>query len=175
MDKKKWKQDKFFSAFTTAWGPVGVIANQAGITRVILPAYQMDDLLGLLQWEHPNAKRCDEIFTDFIEQARSFFNAKPADFSDIALDLPSEDTFYGTIYRAARKIEYGQTVSYLELAKKISKPESVRALATGLGKNPTPLIVPCHRIIYSSGKIGGFSAAGGVPLKQRMIDLEKSK
>ena len=175
MDKKKWKKDKFFTAFTTAWGPVGATANEVGITRVILPAYQMEDLLGLLQWEHPNAKRADEIFSDFIEQARNYFNAKSADFSNVAIDLPAEDTFYGMIYRAARNVEYGKTVSYLDLAKQISKPESVRALATGLGKNPTPLIVPCHRIIYSSGKIGGFSAAGGIPLKKRMIELEKRK
>lgn len=175
MDKKKWKQDLYFSAFTTAWGPVGVTANNAGITRIVLPDYTLDDLLALLNWEHPNAKRDDNYFADFISLARDYFNAKPVDFSSVAIDLPSEETFYGKVYRACRAIEYGNCKSYLQLAKEIDRPDSARALATGLGKNPVPLIVPCHRVIYSSGKIGGFSASGGINLKRKMLELEKIK
>ena len=87
--------------------------------------------------------------------------------------MHSPATLTGKVLAACRKIPYGQTRSYGSLAQEIDAPDAARAVAAALGKNPIPLVVPCHRVTYSDGRPGGFSAAGGVALKLRMLALEK--
>jgi methylated-DNA-[protein]-cysteine S-methyltransferase len=94
------------------------------------------------------------------------------DFSDVACELPGERTFGGLVLLACRRIPYDQTSSYGELARKIRRPDAARAVAGALGKNPLPLVVPCHRVTYADGSLGGFSAPGGVDVKRRMLALE---
>jgi methylated-DNA-[protein]-cysteine S-methyltransferase len=173
MASKKKSRARWFAVWPTAWGPIGAAATEQGVSNVVLPHYQPDDLADLLAWEHPNAQRSEAPFEALIAASRAYFNARPADFADVAVDLPAEDTFGGMVYRACRDIPYGQTRSYLDLAKAIGRPDAARAVATMMSKNPTPLVVPCHRVTYSSGRAGGFSAAGGVQLKQRMLELER--
>jgi methylated-DNA-[protein]-cysteine S-methyltransferase len=140
---------------------------------VVLPHYQLDDLEALLAWNHPKAVRDDAAFSKFAGLSKQYFEASPADFGGIDVDLPGEGTFSGKVLRACRDIPFGQTMSYSGLAKQIGREDAARAVATALSKNPTPLVIPCHRVTYASGKAGGFSADGGPVLKQRMLDLEQ--
>jgi len=149
-------------------------ATEAGLCRVVLPHYSFDDLCQLMVWEHPNAARDDSAFESFIALSREYFNARCVDFGEVSCDMPSPKSFSGKVLRACREIPYGQTLSYLALAKQIHRPDAARAVATALSKNPIPLVVPCHRVTYSDGRAGGFSAAGGVALKQRMLEMEKA-
>ena len=73
---------------------------------------------------------------------------------------------------ACRDIKFGQTISYSGLAKRIGRAGSARAVGNALAKNPLPLIIPCHRVVRNDGKIGGFSAKGGITLKKKMLELE---
>lgn len=166
--------DRYYAAWATAWGPVGGVWSDAGLSRVVLPHYSMDDLLALLAWEHPSAERDEKPFAEFVERSRAWFNGRRVSFDDIPCDLPGERSFSGMVLRAARDIPYGETRSYSQLAKAIERPDAARAVATALSKNPTPLVVPCHRVTYADGRAGGFSAAGGPDLKQRMIAMESS-
>jgi methylated-DNA-[protein]-cysteine S-methyltransferase len=81
--------------------------------------------------------------------------------------------FARDVLTACRAVSFGQTASYLELAAEIGRPDTVRAVGGALAKNPLSLIVPCHRIIRSDGKIGGFSASGGIAIKKRLLQLEQ--
>jgi len=162
-----------YAAWTTAWGPMGAVADGAGLTRVVLPHYRMDDLAALLAWEHPGASPDEEPFAAFMELSRAYFNAKPVGFPAIPCQLPPERSFSGQVLRACRAIPHGQSVSYGELARRIGQEEAARAVATALSRNPTPLVIPCHRVTYSNGQPGGFSAEGGPALKQRLLALEK--
>ncbi len=173
MGKKK-STATYRSAWPTAWGPMGAVANERGICGVVLPHYQRDDLQALLAWEHPNAAPSEEPFAELIELSRAYFNANPVDFSPIRCDLPAPGSFTGMVLRAAREIPYGRTVSYSGLAKRIERPDAARAVATCMSQNPTPLVVPCHRVTYASGRPGGFSAPGGEAQKQRMLALEEA-
>lgn len=173
MTKNK-NQPKWYSVFPTAWGPMGAVANDVGVCRVVLPHYQTDDLVNLLAWEHQGAARDDAKFATLADACRSYFNGQPTDFADVAVDLPAEGTFAGKVYRACMAIPFGQTRSYLDLAKTIGREEAARPVATMMSKNPTPLIVPCHRVIYSNGQPGGFSADGGEAMKLRLLQHEKS-
>lgn len=172
--KSKTNQPSFFTAFTTAWGPAGVVGGAEGISQVVLPHYQMNDLIDLLKWNHPSAQRDDGHFEAFIAACRDFFNGKPADFASVQCQLPQPDSFAGKVYRTCQTIPPGQTLSYRELALAIGNPDAARAVATTMSKNKIPLLVPCHRVIYSSGQPGGFNAEGGSSLKLRLISHEKN-
>ncbi len=164
--------DLTYTVFPTAFGPMGAVADGGELVRVELPHYQLDDLEALLAFEHQGALRDDDAFQAFRQRCRDYFNAKPVNFDDIACKLPKETTFTGMVLRACRAIPHGQTMSYSGLAKQIDRPDAARAVAAAMGKNPLPLVIPCHRVTYAGGKIGGFSAPGGEILKQRMQDLE---
>ena len=163
----------FYFAWATAWGPMGAVAGAGGLRRVVLPHYALKDLEQLLAWEHPGALKSEQPFERLMSLTRDYFNARPADFGGLACELPSEKTFGGLVLRACRDIPAGRTMSYHLLAEKINRPDAARAVAAALGKNSIPLVIPCHRVIYANGDLGGFSAEGGLPLKQRMLDLEK--
>jgi methylated-DNA-[protein]-cysteine S-methyltransferase len=77
------------------------------------------------------------------------------------------------IYAATRRIRWGQTTTYGNLAKELGAgPEAARAVGHAMAKNPVPLIIPCHRVLAAGGKVGGFSAPGGSTAKRRMLELE---
>jgi len=165
-------RDRYFAVWTTAWGPMGAVAGDAGLRRVVLPHYNRDDLLALLGWEHPSAVENAAAFEELISLSRRYFNAEPVDFDAVGCDLPSAGSFAGAVYRACRRVRYGRTVSYGDLARDMSRPDAARAVAAAMTKNPMPLVVPCHRVIYASGRAGGFSTAAGPAMKLRMLQME---
>lgn len=163
----------YYAAWATAWGPMGAVMSEQGLARVVLPHYSMQDLVALLAWEHPGAVRDERPFETLIARCRDYFNGRPAEFGDIACELPAETTLGGLVLRACRTIGYGQTRSYHIVSEMIGRADAARAVAGALGKNALPLVVPCHRVTYADGRLGGFSAPGGVDLKTRMLAMER--
>ena len=92
---------------------------------------------------------------------------------DIIEKMKTYPDFYVKVWKACFKISAGKTLTYLQLAKKIGAPKSARAVGTALSKNPFAPTVPCHRVIRSDGKMGGYSAAGGIKKKLQMLKYEK--
>ncbi len=162
-----------FAVWPTPWGAMGAVAGRA-LRRVMLPHYRMDDLLAVLQWENPGALRDERPFEKLIGLTCKYFNGRHADFSEMNCELPPQGSFAGKVLRACRSIPYGRTQSYGELARRIGQPGSARAVGAAMGRNPIPLVIPCHRVIGSDGRMGGFSAPGGVELKRRMLAMERS-
>lgn len=163
-----------YAVWPTAWGPVGAVASAAGLLRIVLPHYQPDDLRALLAFEHPGAVADTAPFEELIRLSREYFNGRQACFDGLSCELPEEPTFTGRVLRACRKIPYGQTRSYSWVATAAGSPDGARAAARALGRNPLPLVVPCHRVTYADGRLGGFSAPGGTHLKKRMLLIEKA-
>lgn len=81
--------------------------------------------------------------------------------------------FQKLVWTEIDKIPYGTTITYKEIAKKIGKPKAARAVANACGQNPDPIIRPCHRVICSDGKIGGYSAPGGAEMKKKLLEDEQ--
>ena len=98
--------------------------------------------------------------------------AKTVDFSGVPVDLDGVDLFQRAIYQAASKLGFGETTTYGGLADAAGHPGKARETGEALGRNPVPLIVPCHRILAAGGKIGGFSAPGGSATKEKLLALE---
>ena len=82
--------------------------------------------------------------------------------------------FQKKVWKEIDKIPYGKTTTYKEIAKKIGRPNASKAVANACGKNPTPIIRPCHRVIHSNGEIGGYSAPGGAIAKKVLLEKESS-
>ena len=169
---RKQSEPTYYAVWATAWGPMGGLAGPAGLIQLHLPHYQLDQLAELLAWENPGCERNTEPFESIIDLSRAYLNGREVSFDDVACDLPAETTFGGKVLRACRQVPYGRTVSYSHLAKQIGRPDAARAVAGQMSKNPIPLVIPCHRITYADGRLGGFSAPGGVDLKRRMLALE---
>ena len=83
--------------------------------------------------------------------------------------------FQRTVWKEISKIPFGETRTYKDLAIAIGKPNSSRAVANACGKNPYPVIIPCHRVIRSDGKLGGYSGVGGIKKKKELLELENVK
>lgn len=98
----------------------------------------------------------------------------PTKITDADIDNLKGTKFQRDVWKALLKIPYGETRTYAQVAKMSGHSNAIRAVANAIGKNPMPPIIPCHRVIRSDGKIGGYSATGGVPEKQHLLNKEKS-
>jgi methylated-DNA-[protein]-cysteine S-methyltransferase len=97
-----------------------------------------------------------------------------SDLAGVALDMDQVPEFHRRVYDAARTIPPGETLSYGDIARRVGAPGAARAVGQALGRNPFPIVVPCHRVLAAGGRIGGFSAQGGVATKRRMLAIESA-
>jgi methylated-DNA-[protein]-cysteine S-methyltransferase len=169
----KEPQPVYYTIFNTEWGYFGLVATEDGLIRTCLPEPNPEKIKARLLKNLPAARHSQWLFNPIQQQIIAYFRGARVDFfADIPIVLDEFSPFTQRVLTACRKIPFGQTISYLELAKKVQCPSGSRAVAGALAKNPLPLIIPCHRVISSDGKIGGFSAPGGVNLKKRLLKLE---
>ena len=156
----------------TPWGRMGFVRGENGLRRIVLPHYSPQDLRDLLAWEHPGATVDDEAFAELAAECRAYFNGEPVAFGTVQCDLSTVGPFARKILTSCRQIAYGQTRTYSQLATMAGEQGKARATAQALGRNPLPLVIPCHRVVAAGGRLGGFSAPGGVQIKRKMIELE---
>lgn len=97
------------------------------------------------------------------------------DLTSIPLDLGGASDLERKVYEAALRIPCGETRTYGDIAREIGLPGGAQAVGSALGRNPVPIVVPCHRVLAASGKAGGFSAPGGVVTKFRMLEIEGAR
>jgi len=170
-----------YCLFDTPLGPCGIAWRDDGaenvspaVTSFQLPeatAQAMEAKIARESGGYPSSAPPPAIAA-LIERIRKHFEGNADDFRDIAVDLDGMGPFARRVYAAARAIPPGQTMTYGEIAEVLARPGAARAVGQALGKNPIPLIIPCHRVLAAGGKPGGFSAAGGLTTKARMLDVE---
>ena len=107
-----------------------------------------------------------------LRRLQAFAAGKPERLDDIPIDPGPMSDFQRRVLEQCRRIPYGQTVSYGELAAKAGSPRAARAVGNCMAGNRIPLIVPCHRVVCSDGRLGSYSAPGGVRMKRRLLALE---
>ena len=106
---------------------------------------------------------------EVIQQLRAYF-AKELETFELTL-APEGTDFQQSVWNELCGIPYGETISYGELAKRVGNPKASRAVGAANGQNPIPIIIPCHRVIGSDGKLTGFG--GGLPIKEKLLALEQ--
>jgi methylated-DNA-[protein]-cysteine S-methyltransferase len=167
-----------YHLFETALGWMGIAWSDAGITRLQIPERdreaserRLKRLSGETVAEVETAALPENI-AGAVDLLTRYAAGETIDFSAIAVDLSGVEPFQLAIYDAARRLGFGETVTYGGLAAAAGHPGEARDTGQALGKNPVPIIVPCHRIVAAGGKIGGFSAPGGSRTKERLLALE---
>jgi methylated-DNA-[protein]-cysteine S-methyltransferase len=161
--------------FETAGGFCGIAWNNAGITRFQLPTRSAAATERMLLRRLPVAKpgAPSPEAAEAVAAAKRYFEGEKIDFSGFRLDLGEQDPFVERIYEATRRVGWGRTTTYGALAKELGAgPETARDVGQAMANNPVALIIPCHRVLASGGKVGGFSAPGGSAAKRGMLALE---
>jgi methylated-DNA-[protein]-cysteine S-methyltransferase len=163
-----------YCLFETEIGLLGVAWSAQGLTRLQLPEKNRDATEQRLRRRYPDAEAspADTLPGDVVGLLERYAAGERIDFSGVPLDLTGIDDFGQSIYRAARAVAWGETTTYGTLAKQVGVPDAARAVGGAMGRNPLPIIIPCHRVLASGGKSGGFSAFGGVLTKERLLALE---
>ncbi len=164
----------YFALFDTAIGRCGIAWNERGIAGVQLPEARESQTLARLRRRFPNASEAPpaRAVQPAVRGIIALLQGEASDLSQVDLDMEGLPAFHRRVYEAARSVPAGATVSYGEIARRLGAPGSARAVGQALGRNPFALIVPCHRVLAAGGKIGGFSADGGVATKRRLLAIE---
>jgi methylated-DNA-[protein]-cysteine S-methyltransferase len=163
-----------FFLFDTPIGRCGIAWGERGILGVQLPEHGDAETRARLLRSCPGASEAPPppAVRRAIEAILALLRGGAGDLSEIALDMAGVPPFHRRVYETARAIPPGATLSYGEMAARLGSPGAARAVGQALGRNPFPIIVPCHRVLAAGGRIGGFSANGGTATKLRLLALE---
>jgi len=158
-----------FGSLETPIGPVFVAISNRGLFDVAFGVTNQVRYVARLGTRVERALPDPRAVSGVVDQLDSYFSGNITRFS-IPLDLRVLSDFTYRVLRNASLIPFGQTMSYGEMAKLIASPRASRAVGGALGRNPVPIVVPCHRVIAGDGRIGGFT--GGLAIKKALLRLE---
>jgi len=145
------------------------MGSAKGLLRTTLPHPSAQEIRQLLSDSINHATRSPHQFEDLMKRLKLYFRGHQVTFSD-NLDLSGATVFQREVWETARLIPYGETRSYTWVAEQIGKPKAVRAVGQALGRNPLPIIIPCHRVLTCNGRLGGYT--GGIETKKILLRLE---
>lgn len=160
------------TVFNTALGEFGIGWTEAGVARLQLPGMDHVALLQRINRGQAQGGEPTRAIEDVINRIEDYAEGEAVDFSNVPLDLAGIPAFNRRAYELLLKIGWGETTTYGALARELGDVTLSRAVGAAMGANPIPLIVPCHRVLASDGRPGGFSAPGGAESKIRMLALE---
>ncbi len=166
-----------YSFFETAIGACAIAWGDDGITSVCLPEAQEKALRARFAARFADAAEAtpSPAIAQAIGRIQALLRGARDDLADIPLDDAEVPQFNKRVYDIARRIPPGSTRTYGEIARELGDPLLAREVGQALGRNPFPIIVPCHRVLAAGGKTGGFSATGGIATKFRMLAIERAK
>lgn len=162
--------DVAYTITDSPFGPLLLAQTPRGLVRLGLPNQDADELLAeLAQRVSPRMLEAPRQLDEVRRELDLYFAGK-LDRFDLPLDWRLSDGFRLKVLRQVDRIPYGQTRSYTEMATGAGNERAVRAAGTACGRNPIPVVVPCHRVLRSSGGLGGYG--GGLPMKEALLELE---
>ncbi len=157
--------------FPSPHGWVGIVGSDRGIAQLTLKPTPEETLESLAADHWPEADPEDSVFAQARECLERYFAGEVAALEEIALDLTDAPPFYGAAWDACRRIPAGETRSYAWLAAEAGRPGAARAAGQAMAKNRLALVIPCHRVIGSSGDLHGYGA-GGLAVKAKLLQME---
>jgi methylated-DNA-[protein]-cysteine S-methyltransferase len=160
------------STVETSLGWLGIATQGDELLKVSLAYRTATEAEKLLRKGLSPSDITKSAMRDLQRRLRLYCDGQADDFLDIKVADENLSPFLARVRRICRQIPYGETLSYGELAAKAGSARAARAVGNCMATNPTPIVVPCHRVVYSDGSIGHYSAAGGQRLKERLLVLE---
>ena len=167
-----------FALFDTPIGCCAIAWDGDTIEGVQLPEPRADDTRRRLhdQFDGPSGEAVEgtppPAIQDAIDRMVASLRGEADDLADVPLDLAALPPFRRKVLEVVRTIPAGETLSYGEVALAAGSPGAARAVGQALGRNPYPIVIPCHRVLGAGGRIGGFTATGGVSVKAKMLAAE---
>jgi methylated-DNA-[protein]-cysteine S-methyltransferase len=160
------------SVFSTAIGWMGLIGRDNRVEQLMFGHSSASDV-----WQKLSASSDEDFLeNDWHPELRrlleSYARGEAVDFSEVEVALPPMTAFQERVVTELRKVPYGHTLTYGELAARAGSPKAARAVGSVMSHNRIPLIIPCHRVVGSAGSLGGFSAPRGVAFKKQLLALE---
>lgn len=162
-----------FALVKTAWGQAAFLARGETLVRLFLPDRNRNRLLKTIRAAGSGPRQEDNILPELRHFLENYFDGRRAAFTG-PIDISWAGPFGRKVLAHCCRIKPAQVLSYGHLARKAGSPRAARAVGTVMANNPTPLVIPCHRVIAANGAHGGYSAPGGIETKQRLLNLEKS-
>jgi methylated-DNA-[protein]-cysteine S-methyltransferase len=166
-----------FALFDTAIGRCALIWRDGAIFGASLPEKSEERMLAAIARRFPNSREAPpppEVAAA-IGAVQRLLAGETEDFVGVEVDLSALATFERRVLEEARAIPCGETRTYGQIAASIGAPDAARAVGRALGRNPVPIIIPCHRVVGTAGKSGGFSAPGGASTKFRILQIERAR
>lgn len=169
--------DAAFAIFATAIGACAIVWRGARIIGTALPEVSQSLLLKRLEsrFSASVSSSSPAMFASVIDRIVRLMAGEPIDLAPVDVDFGQADRFDVNVYAATRRIPRGEVRTYGEIAAEIGTPGGARAVGAALGRNPVPIIVPCHRVLASAGRSGGFSAPGGTATKFKLLEIEGAR
>ena len=167
--------DLRFALFDSAIGYCGIVWNMRNaIAAVQLPEADEPRTRARLQRRFPQAVEASPPpdVRQAINGIVALLAGEPRDLTGVVIDDAEIPAFNRRVYAIVRTIPPGKTITYGEIAKRLGDPLLARDVGQAMGENPTPIVMPCHRVLAANGKTGGFSANGGVTTKLRLLTIE---
>jgi methylated-DNA-[protein]-cysteine S-methyltransferase len=168
--------DQGYAVFETAIGTCAIAWGSGGILAVQLPEADAAASRARLRRRFPKAEEAPapaEV-QGAIDGVIALMRGEASDLTGCQLDMDDAPAFQRRVWEAARDIPPGETRSYGEIAARLGDAALARDVGRAMGRNPFPIIVPCHRVLAAGGKIGGFSAHGGITTKRRLLAIESA-
>jgi len=159
------------TAILTDLCTVGIVATDNRLQHVTLSVQSENALCKTLQQRFPKAEHKNDLLPEFQDQLCAYGSGHPVRF-DVDFDLQGVTDFQRRVLDACATIDYGETLTYGRLASLVNRPRAARAVGGAMARNPLPLVIPCHRVVASGNRLGGFSAEHGVSLKLRLLAME---
>ena len=168
-----------YTIFRTQWGYFGLTGTEQAVCRTFLPVAQRQQaeqaLRRSLQLSGDNLRLDKGLQRDLQERIIAYYEGEPVDFGvEPAVSLNGAGPFARKVLSACRRIAFGRTATYSDLARQAGSPHAARAVGRVMAGNPVGLLIPCHRVLRIDGGLGGFSAPGGIAVKQRMLRHEQA-
>ncbi|MFI8569286.1 methylated-DNA--[protein]-cysteine S-methyltransferase [Rhodococcus sp. NPDC078407] len=157
--------------FDTAIGRCGIAWTDDGVVAVALPEPSDEAMIDYLAGFAATEGSVDALAADAIDRIVALLEGRTVDMRSIPLVL-DVSVFDASVYTLCSEIPRGSTLTYGEIARRLGHPGAAQAVGGALGRNPVPIIVPCHRVLGAGTEVGGFSAPGGANTKQRILGIE---
>ena len=159
-----------FALVETVQGVFGLVARGSKLVATYLPQSRRR-VLSRIREAFPDAVENGSLLPGFKRDVAVYYGGTRVRFS-VPLDLSDLPPYRRAVLEACRKVPFGKTASYTDLARATNNPGAARAVGSAMANNPLPLVVPCHRVLCSDGTLGGFSSPFGVKQKLQMLRLE---
>jgi methylated-DNA-[protein]-cysteine S-methyltransferase len=166
--------ERSFCLFATPIGACGIAWGDRGVVGVQLPESSEAAVRARARREFPDAREAPPppAVQRAVEAIVALLGGEARDLSFVELDMQHVPPFHRRVYEVARTIPPGATLSYGDIARRLGEPGAARDVGSALGQNPFAIVVPCHRVLAAHGRLGGFSAHGGIKTKLRLLSIE---